>query len=376
MTHADPVRESDAVDADADARSPADAFRYVHSANFPDLLTALGVSLFVTTYQAGKLLVFRAMGGRLSLLMRTFDQAMGLAVDSARMAIGTRYQIWTLRNAPDIAAQLETRGEYDACYVPRASHVTGDVRIHELAWVGGDLWFVNTRFSCLCTMDANFSFVPRWRPPFVTALAAEDRCHLNGLCVANGQPKYVTVLGETDSPEGWRPDKAVGGCLIDVASGEVVGRGLCMPHSPRFHDGKVWLLNSGTGHIVVMDTASGQIGPVAQLPGYARGLAMRRGFAFIGLSRIRETMTFGGLPIATQGGELCCGVWVVEMETGRVAAFLKFEAGVDEVFDVQVLPGILHPAVIGLQKETIRDTFVLPRDFCPHGPQRTSATGR
>ena len=358
MTLTDPEQDADAAEAGTDA------FRYVHSANFPDLLASLGASLFVTTYQAGKLLVFRAAAGRLSLLMRTFDQAMGLAVDKSRLAIGTRFQVWTLRNAPDIASQLEPHGRYDACYIPRASHVTGDIRVHEIAWAGDELWIVNTRFSCLCSLDANYSFVPRWRPPFITRLAAEDRCHLNGLCVVNGQPKYVTALGETDEPEGWRPNKTRGGCLIEVG-GEVVCRGLCMPHSPRADGNRVWLLDSGTGRLLSVETASGRVDSIVELPGYARGLAMCGGYAFIGLSRIRETATFGGLPIVERQAELSCGVWVIEIDTGRVAGFLKFESGVEEIFDVQVLAGVRSPAVIGLQKETIHDTFIIPPDAHP-----------
>ena len=91
-------------------------------------------------------------------------------------------------HAPDIAPRVEPAGQHDACYLPRSCHVTGNIGVHELAWAGDELWVVNTRFSCLCTLDPDYSFVPRWRPPFVSALAAEDRCHLNGLAVADGGP--------------------------------------------------------------------------------------------------------------------------------------------------------------------------------------------
>src|SRR5215471_14846803 len=197
------------------------AFHYTQTDSFVALLHQLGASLLVSTYQANKLLVVRAAGDGLSTLVRTFDRPMGLAADGRRLALGTRTEVWLLRNAPDIAPRVEPAGQHDACYLPRSCHVTGDIGVHEMAWAGDELWIVNTRFSCLCTLDPDYSFVPRWRPPFITALAAEDRCHLNGLAVVDGRPKYVTALGETDTPDGWRPHKPHGGCLMDVPGGEV-----------------------------------------------------------------------------------------------------------------------------------------------------------
>src|SRR5947208_7797132 len=185
-------------------------FRYTQSDAFVALLHELGASLLVSTYQANKLLAVRADGPGLSTLVRTFDRPMGIAADGRRFALGTRGQVWLYRDAPDIAPRVEPPGRHDACFLPRSCHVTGDVGVHELAWAGDELWVVNTRFSCLCILDPDHSFVPRWRPPFVTALSAEDRCHLNGLAIVDGQPKYVTALGETNTPHGWRDNKAHG----------------------------------------------------------------------------------------------------------------------------------------------------------------------
>jgi uncharacterized protein (TIGR03032 family) len=285
-----------------------------------------------------------------------------MACDAGRLAIGTRGQVWFWHNAPDLAPQFDPPGSHDACFVPRSSHVTGDIRVHEMAWAGDELWVVNTRFSCLCTLHRNSSFVPRWFPPFVTALAAEDRCHLNGLAMAEGRPRYVTVLGETDTPEGWRPYKAKGGCVIDVASGAVVARGLCVPHSPRVHDGRLWVLESGTGRVLALDPGDGRAEVVASLPGFIRGLAFHGRYAFIGLSKIRETSHVDVLPIAERPAELKCGVCVLDVPSGQTVGFLEFEAGIGEVFDVQVLAGCRFPNVIGLQQETVHDVFVLPSD--------------
>jgi uncharacterized protein (TIGR03032 family) len=321
--------------------------RYEHSTDFPALLTHLSVSLLVSTYQAGKLAVVSATGDRLNLTFHNFDRPMGLAVGPRQIAVGARRQAWFLASAPDIARRIAPVGQHDACFLARSSHVTGEIHGHEMAWAGEELWVVNTLFSCLCTLDAAHSFVPRWQPPFVTALAAEDRCHLNGLAMADGRPKYVTALGQTDTASGWRPGKASGGCLLDVTTGATVAQRLCMPHSPRVHDGRLWLLDSGTGRLVTVEPGSGRCETVAEVPGYARGLAFVGPYAFVGLSQIRETSTFGGLPIAERRGELKCGVQVVDCRTGRLVVFLEFQSGVEEIFDVQVLPGIRAPVVEG-----------------------------
>ncbi len=335
-------------------------FRYTQTDGFPALLRQLGASLAITTYQANKLLVARAAGAGLSMLVRTFDRPMGLAVDGLRLALGTRKEIWLLRNAPDIAPRIEPAGRHDACYLPRSSHVTGDIGVHELAWAGEELWVVNTRFSCLCTLDPDYSFVPRWRPPFISGLAAEDRCHLNGLAVVDGRAKFVSALGETDIRDGWRANKPRGGCLMEVSSGATICRGLSMPHSPRWHDGQLWLLESGTGQLVRVDVATGRRERVAELPGFARGLALAGPYAIVGLSKIRQTSAMDGVPLAERREQLKCGVAVVDLRSGQIVALLEFETAVEEIFDVQLLPGGRFPEVIGFQHETIQHMFVLP----------------
>ena len=336
------------------------AFHYTQTESFVALLQQLGASLLVSTYQANKLLVARATGDGLSMLVRTFERPMGLAVDAHRLTIGTRNQIWFLRNAQDIAAQVEPAGQHDACFLPRSSHVTGDIGVHEMAWGGDELCVVNTRFSCLCTLDAEYSFVPRWRPPFITALVAEDRCHLNGLAFVDGRAKYVTALGETDTAGGWRAGKPQGGCLLDVPTGEIAARGLSMPHSPRWHDGRLWILESGTGRLVLVDPATGRWHGVVELPGFARGLALCGPYAFVGLSRIRESSAMDGVPLAERREQLKCGVAVVDLRSGQTMGLLEFQSAVEEIFDVELLSDVRFPEVIGFQQETIQHTFIVP----------------
>ena len=290
----------------------------MHTANLPALFDLLQISLVVSTYQAGKVIVVRNDGGVLNTHFRTFTKPMGIAADRARLTIGGTNTVWDYRNMPAVAAKLEPVGKHDACYIPRRVHVTGDIDIHEMAHDGdGELWIVNTRFCCLCTLDAEHSFHPRWRPPFVSALAPEDRCHLNGLGMVEGKPKYVTALGETDTPGGWRANKASGGIVMDIETNEILLRGLSMPHSPRWYQGKLWFLESGQGSLALADLQRGTWQTVAHVPGFTRGLDFYGPLAFIGLSQVRETAVFSGIPLVEQIKERTCGVWWCTLRAGR-----------------------------------------------------------
>jgi uncharacterized protein (TIGR03032 family) len=319
--------------------------RCTHSESLPSLLTELGLSVLISTYQTGHLVVVAARQGRLVLTFHQFERAMGIAVKPGCIAVCTRNEVWFLREASDIAAKLEPRGYYDTCFLARTAHFTDDIRAHESAWVGNEFWVVNTLFSCLAALHPHYSFAPRWRPPFVTAFVPEDRCHLNGMAVVNGQPRYVTALAETDHQEGWRAVKSTGGCLIDVPSGHVVARGLALPHSPRVRGGSVFVLHSGHGRLDTVDASTGRLESVAELPGVARGLAIHGEFAFVGLSKARPTLE--AVPIVNRRDDLKCGLYAVDLRTGRLAGHLEFCSGVEEVFDVQVLPGICFPYISG-----------------------------
>ncbi len=332
--------------------------RSKHTSTFPPLMRQLGISLFVTTYQAGKLVIVREDGDHLNTHFRAFPSPMGLALAGDRLAIGTRCQIWEFHNVPAAARKLPPVGRHDACFLPRSCHITGNVQVHEMAWAGDELWFVNTRFSCLCTLDRNHSFVARWRPPFVSALTPQDRCHLNGLAMVDGQVRYATALGESDAPAGWRAEKARGGVVIDVPSGHTVAGGLSMPHSPRWYAGKLWLLESGTGTFGVVDPESGRYEPLAELPGFTRGLDFCGRFAFIGLSQVRETAVFSGIPITERLTERTCGVWVVDIRSGETVAFLRFEDALQEIFAVQVVAR-RYPELINDDPALLDDSFVL-----------------
>jgi uncharacterized protein (TIGR03032 family) len=341
---------------------PTEAPRFdsVHTAGFPELLGALGASLLVSTYQSGRVIVVRAdSAGGLNTHFRFFSVPMGMAARPGELVVGTKAHVQRFQNQPALSARLDPPGVHDACFVPRATHHTGDIRIHDMAFAGDELWAVNTRFSCLSTFADDYSFVPRWRPPFVSALAAEDRCHLNGMAVVDGAPRFVTALGRTDTASGWRDDKTSGGVLLDVPSGEVVVDGLCMPHSPRWYDGRLWLLESGNGALGHVDLHTGRFEEVVRVPGFTRGLSFVGPYAFVGLSQVRESL-FEGIPLKAEGVERSCGVWAVDLRTGTTAAFLRFEGIVQELYEVLALPGIRHPEILDPTDELLDTSFVLP----------------
>ncbi len=331
----------------------------VYTNNLPAILDHFGISLAVSTYQAGKVILVRSDGGGINTHFRDFNKPMGLAVDGQRLTVGGQNTVWYYRNMPAVAPKLAPLGRHDAAYLPRQIHVTGDIDIHELAWGKDDLWIVNTRFGCLCTLDSDHSFTPRWRPHFVSGLAPEDRCHLNGLAMVGGQPKYVTALGETDTPGGWRANKRSGGVLMDVERNEVLLRGLSMPHSPRLWAGRLWLLESGQGTLAYADLPNQTWRTVATLPGFTRGIDFAGPLAFIGLSQVRETAVFSGIPLVERLEERICGVWVVNVETGEIVAFLRFETGVQEIFAVQIVPA-RYPEMLEFGDEILNHSYVLP----------------
>jgi uncharacterized protein (TIGR03032 family) len=349
---------------DVQPTNPVDPppLRSVHTTSFPQLLAEARASVLVTTYQAGKLVLLRNDGGVLNTHFRSFAKPMGLAAAGGRLAVGTSSEIWEFANVPAVCGKLDggQTAKHDACFLPRRSHTTGDVQIHEMAWVGDELWFVNTAFSCLSTRSDRNSFEVRWRPPSITQLLPGDCCHLNGLALRDGGVRYVTALGETNEPGDWRANKSNGGVLIDVQSNEIIARGLSMPHSPRWHRDRLWLLESGDGSFGAVDLATGKYEMVARLPGFTRGLSFLGPLAFIGLSQVRESATFSGIPLVARLEERNCGVWVLNIETGATVAFVRFEDALQEIFAVEVLPGIVFPELINDDAELIGASYVLP----------------
>jgi uncharacterized protein (TIGR03032 family) len=344
------------------AGADAEAVRISGSPGIAGWLLQQKVSFAYTSYRSGRLiLVGVAPDGRLSFNEQDYVRAMGLAWHDGALHVASLFQIWRLEN-------MLRPGEYanaahDAVLVPRTAHTTGYVDAHELAVDGqGRILFVNSRWSCLAALDERYSFTPIWKPPFISALAPEDRCHLNGLAMADGQPRYVTAVGAADTAGGWRERRSAGGLLIDVASGGIVTDRLSMPHSPRVHDGAVWVLDSGRGRIVRIEPGTGEATDILFCPGFLRGMAIWGDHAVVAVSKPRESSE--GLPfgaeLARRGLEPWCGILIVSLSRGAVVEHIRYESGIDELFDVCLLPGLRNPVTIGPATEEILST-VRPR---------------
>jgi uncharacterized protein (TIGR03032 family) len=320
------------------------------------------VSLAFTTYQTGKLfLLGRRPDGQLAVFERTVNRCMGLWADGQTLWLSSLYQLWRFENVLRPGAHYQGG---DRLYVPKVGYTTGDLDVHDIAVeAGGRVVFAATRFSCLATLHERYSFTPLWRPPFVSKLAPEDRCHLNGLALENGRARYVTAVGTSDVADGWRERRAGGGCVVEVPGGRVVAGGLSMPHSPRVYRGRLWVLNSGTGFLGTVEPAGGTFGPLTFCPGYLRGLAFAGDYAVVGLSRPRHDKTFGGLTLdeelSRRGAEARCGLHVIDLRSGDVAHWVRLEGMVSELYDVAVLPGVVRPMALGFKTDEIQRTIAV-----------------
>lgn len=318
------------------------------------------ISLAFTTYQTNRLFFIGCTHqSMIAAHERLFDKPMGMYAVNDSIYVSTRYQIWRFEN---VLAPEEIYQQSDRLYIPRTAYTTGDLNVHDVVLDDSEnIVFVNTDFSCLATISNDYSFVPLWQPPFISKLAAEDRCHLNGLGLRDGKPKYVTACSTTDTAAGWRNHKVGGGVVIDVQTNNIIATGLSMPHSPRWYQGKLWLLNAGTGDFGYLDGE--QLVLIAFCPGFVRGLAFWENFAFVGLSKLRSP-TFSGLLLEERltafGMTSQCGLMVIDINTGDTVHWLYLDGVVEELFDVVVLPGVHQPQCLGFQSEEIERLVTFP----------------
>ncbi len=342
------------------------------SRQFQDWMAEQHVSLAFTTYQAGKLFLIGLNSvGRLSVFERTFNRCMGLAGNGQTLWMSTLYQLWRLENA---LAPGETAEGYDRFYIPRTAYTTGDLDIHDIG-LGKNAKpvFIATLFGCVATLSETHSIRPLWKPPFISRLAAEDRCHLNGLAMADGVPRYVSAVSTTDVADGWREKRRDGGVVMDMRTNEVVLAGLSMPHSPRLADGALYLADSGTGRFGRVDLAMGAFEEIAFCPGYIRGMTIHRNFAVVGMSRPRHNKTFSDLALDDElkrrKVEPRCGLLVIDLKSGDIVHWLRLEGVVEELYDVVVLPGVARPMALGLVSDEIRRTVSLENDLPKAAPR-------
>lgn len=352
---------------------------YEASPSFVALLERLGCSLVISNYQSGAVMTFSALGdGRPMQMFAPFPAAMGLAIEGDRLAVAARGELVVLVNTRRLAAGYpKYPGLFDGYFLPRARYLTGECALHDLAFDGPDVLAVNTRYSCICRVDGVHSFAPVWRPPFIDEIRPGDRCHLNGMALEDGALRYVTALGTGNTPRSWAEGKLTGGVLMEAPGGEVLAAGLCMPHSPRLVDGRLYIVEAGSGALLQIDRQSGLKTEIVSLPGFARGLAAHQGHLFVGLSLVRESLGFSGLPVEAKGEALFCGVVAIEIASGRVVGTLRYTGGCTEIHDIQVMAGVRRLGISGCNADTASLAIDMPEEsLWLHPPPEPDQAGQ
>lgn len=420
MIEQDGTANTKRADVPPTAGNPSSEMDYSaqYSSNLPALLKHLNIALAFTSYQAGRLMLVRSDGEQLDVNYKSFPRPMGLTVTQNSLTVGIFAQVVKFQRedalldkikqplqpidqditaprikakiaetevkaeaaadhsqpelTPEQQAQLKRQQEYeqqlmapvdertDACFITRSAHYTGMINIHDIDWGTEGLWAVNSSFSCLCTLSPDASFVPRWKPHFISELAPEDRCHLNGMTLKDGKPAYVTTFSTFNEPGMWRKGNKFDGTLMDVEKNEILLRGLAMPHSPRYYRDKVYYCNSGEGQLCRFDPATGQNEVLAEVPGFTRGMDFYGSLLFVGLSKVRQSDVTSPAPLATRHEETFSGIWVFNLDTLQTVATLKFTGNVDQIYDVAVLPGCSFPELIEPSHPRMRNHFCFP----------------
>jgi uncharacterized protein (TIGR03032 family) len=346
-----------------DITQPAAPFTCKYTPNLPEFLYQIQSTIVISTYQAGKVIFISPKDeDNIIQLPRTFKKAMGIALDgNKKMAIATQDEVILTSNSPALAkAYPKAENTYDAFFMPRATFYTGFVDLHDLHFGNGNtLWGINTSFSALCKIDTEYSFNPVWKPHFITDLVSEDRCHLNGLAMQNGEPIYVSALGSGNAHQSWRNNITEGGILMNVPENEIILKGLGMPHSPRLYDGKLFVLLSAEEKVICVEPETGKYETIAKVSGFTRGMTRLGDYLFIGKSKLRKnSSTFKHLKIAEKASE--SGVDIIHIPTGTMVANLRYLATVDEIYDVQILPGIIRPNIANTYTDVYKQGLVTP----------------
>jgi len=338
-------------------------FSCSYTANVPELLMKLNCTLAISTYQAGKVIFLSPKNEeQLVQLPRTFNKPMGIALmdEPDKMALACKDEIIVFANSPELAKSYPKKKDtYDALYMPRSTYHIGPLDIHDLSWGDSGLYAVNTLFSCIISIDDNFNFTPYWTPPFIKGMKSEDKCHLNGMALMNQKPKYATAFNQGNSFQSWREVITTDGILMDVETNELIAKNLPMPHSPRIFNNELYLLFSATGDIVKVNPQNGTHEVVARLSGFVRGMAFYQDFLFVGLSKLRQnSSTFAKLGIAKKSTH--AGIAIIHLPTGSFYGEIKYHSSVDEIYDVQVLPGKIRPNIFNTIQPEYKSGLSIP----------------
>jgi len=352
-------------------------FSATFTPQMPEILRQLQCSILLTTYQAGKVVMISAQNDEfLSILPRSFPKPMGLDVKGDEMVIATKDEVIRLHNSRELAATYPKKpNTYDALFIPRTTHHTGQVDMHDVKFGKERLYAINTSFSCLCEIGGNYNFIPRWKPNFITSLASEDCCHLNGLVMKDGYPRFVTALGKSNTPQGWRDHITDGGLLIDVTTDEIIFDDLAMPHSARYHKDELYCLLSATGQLVKLHIDRKEVEVIKDLKGFCRGMDIVGDYAIIGMSKLRKnSSTFAKLDFAEKAYQ--AGIKIVHLPTCAIVGEMNFQTSVDEIYEIKILPDTTRPNILNTENDIHKMSLAIPGQTFWADPERENSQKR
>jgi uncharacterized protein (TIGR03032 family) len=340
---------------------PQAPFSCAYSPALPELMYNLRATIAVSTYQAGKLVMISPVNKEsFSILPRTFNKPMGMDLHDNRLLLATRDELIILENSPELATHYPNKpNHYDSLFVPRATFYTGQVDMHDVALGADGIWAVNTSFSCLCLVNGFYNFIPKWKPPFISDLVSEDRCHLNGLVLKDDKPQYISGLGQTDTKQGWRANITKGGFLWDLSTDEAILENLAMPHSPILYKNELYMLLSASGELIKVDVAQKTYVVLKNLQGFCRGMDIYADYLFVGMNKLRKnSSTFSQLPFAEKAD--WAGIKVIHLPTLALVGELRFENSVDEIYSVKIFPHTLKANVLNTENPIHKQSLAIP----------------
>jgi uncharacterized protein (TIGR03032 family) len=339
-------------------------FSCQYTPQIPELLMRLNCTIAISTYQAGKVVFISAKDeNSLIQLPRTFQKPMGIAehYKKDKLAIACKDEVVVFANSQTLAQFYpKSPNKYDAIYMPRKTYHTGALDIHDLHYGSNDrLYAVNTMFSCLMTIDDDYNFTPYWKPHFIDKLVSEDRCHLNGMAMSDGKPKYASAFNAGNTRQSWRENITTSGIIIDVEQNEIIASGLAMPHTPRIYKKELYVLLSATGELVRINKDSGSYDVITKVQGFVRGMDICQDYLFIGLSKLREnSSTFGKLDFAKKSNQ--AGILVIHLPTGAQVGSIMYQTSLDEIYDVHILANKSRPNILNTMTEDYKQGVMIP----------------
>lgn len=296
------------------------------------------------------------------LYCKSAPRAMGICYKNNELIASSLGNITTYTNRGELKDNVY--GIFDKNFVPNTTIHRQDVDIHDICKTDdGEIYYISAMFSCICKPSKdNKTFEVYWKPPWISKLAAEDRCHLNGLCCIDGKPRFVSSICQGDIVKTWQEKSRVKqGIIYDLENEEIYCEGLSHPHSPRWYNNKLWLLNSGTGYFGHVEDK--KFVEKVFIPGFIRGLAFHNNFAVVTTSLDRHNKDFEeyelGDNLEKKGTKGKCGIWIINMESFDIIHNFEFKGDVRELYDTVIIPECRRVRVMDVNDPKLVDNFIL-----------------